>query len=119
MADGDDEATVSAWLRRENTSLLAKNKQLRVELKQAENTAAGGIDVDALRQKIARQGREIEELQGKAAASDEVAALQQQLEAKDAERDAVADLSPPFTYCSPANWRLQPPRVSLVPACLC
>ena len=51
----EEDASVGSWLKKENTALLAANKQMRQELRQAENEANGGVDVDALRQKIARQ----------------------------------------------------------------
>ena len=96
---GDEEASVAAWLRRENTNLLKKNRQLKQELKQAETAATGGVDVEALRQKLTTQTREIERLESEvaegagavaelAAARVRVVELQTRLDEAEAENEA-------------------------------
>eukprot|EP01052_Picozoa_sp_SAG31_P018419 SAG31_NODE_1304_length_8894_cov_22.532689_5_plen_150_part_00 len=101
-----DEASVAAWLRRENSELLKQVRQLKQALQAAEVAANGGVDVEALRQKIGSQGREIERLSAQAqaasaqaeelsAARTRVVALQDRVEEAEAEateaREAVAE----------------------------
>jgi hypothetical protein len=104
---GDDGASIAAWLRRENSNLLKQVRQLKQALKTAETTASGGVDVEALRQKLGLQARELERLTAELEATaplaaelsnarDRVVTLQDRLEEAETEaaeaQEAVAEM---------------------------